>query len=488
MFIRFLASVPQILTSVLFVAGVSIERFLKRGTDGQWIAYVKGAPIQTGVKDINQLIDILVNHKSCPGNPDFPDEKHRSDSCSMTVDSTKVRCSECMTYRGTLRKRRYRTLNSASEVSRTDAESRTPLYQLSKEELLTRSRNIASSRKKEKQKNRRLIQKIQELIAKEAVEVPDNVSDICVEAANLNLDKLPADSPQRLFVEEQLKCLTAASASARRWHPMLIRWALLVHKKGKSAYRYIREAGLMCLPCERTLADYRCYNPLVSGVDNNVIKTIIKQYGEQDVFILIDEMSIQSGLTYSAATGELTGFVDAVDEDALLSSFVSTSLETLQEVERASHALCFMVRGYQSSLQAVVATYATHRLTAEQLYTRFWTVVARCVAGLKIRCCVSDEASTNCKFYKLHEDDFPSDPVTYRAINRFSTDSRVIYFASDTSHLVKTTWNCFEKSGSSPKSRRLVVSERFDKIIARKYCNLLVLLIITFLQAKKYMF
>ena len=156
----------------------------------------------------------------------------------------------------------------------------------------------------------------------------------------------------------------------------------------------------------------------------------------------------------SAATGELTGFVDAVDEDALLSSFVSSSPENLQEVERASHALCFMVRGYQSSLQAVVATYATHRLTAEQLYTRFWTVVARCVAELKVRCCVSDGASTNCKFYKLHEDDFPSDPVTYRAINRFSTDSRVIYFASDTCHLVKTTQNCFKKSVSTPKSCR----------------------------------
>ena len=58
----------------------------------------------------------------------------------------------------------------------------------------------------------------------------------------------------------------------------------------------------------------------------------------------------------SAATAELTGFVDAVDEDALLSSFVSTTLENLQKVERASHALCFMLRGYQSSLQAVVAT------------------------------------------------------------------------------------------------------------------------------------
>ena len=102
----------------------------------------------------------------------------------------------------------------------------------------------------------------------------------------------------------------------------------------------------------------------------------------------------------SAATGELTGFVDAVDEDALLSSFVSTSPENLQEVERASHALCFML----------VAINGVFKL--------WWQL-----------------------FYKLHEDDFPSDPVTYRAINRFYTHNRVIYFTSDTYHLVKTTQN-----------------------------------------------
>ena len=41
----------------------------------------------------------------------------------------------------------------------------------------------------------------------------------------------------------------------------------------------------------------------------------------------------------SAATAELTGFVDADGEDSLLSSFVSTTLENLQKVECASHAL-----------------------------------------------------------------------------------------------------------------------------------------------------
>ena len=67
----------------------------------------------------------------------------------------------------------------------------------------------------------------------------------------------------------------------------------------------------------------------------------------------------------SATTGELTGFVDAVDEDALLSSFVSTSLENPQEVERISHALCFMLLWLSLVSSGCGGNYATHRLTAE---------------------------------------------------------------------------------------------------------------------------
>lgn len=94
-----------------------------------------------------------------------------------------------MTYRGTLRKRRSRTLNSTSNNSRTDAESRTPLCRLKDKELLIQSRNIATSSNSEK-KDRKLIEKIKELINREAVEVHQGVSDICVEAAKSNLDKL----------------------------------------------------------------------------------------------------------------------------------------------------------------------------------------------------------------------------------------------------------------------------------------------------------
>ena len=80
---------------------------------------------------------------------------------------------------------------------------------------------------------------------------------------------------------------------------MIVRWALLLHKKSKSAYRYIRISALVCLPSERIFSDYQCYKPLSSGVETPYIFEVAEKIGKQDVTILIDEVKVSAGLTYS---------------------------------------------------------------------------------------------------------------------------------------------------------------------------------------------
>ena len=74
-------------------------------------------------------------------------------------------------------------------------------------------------------------------------------------------------------------------------------WALLLQiKKSKSEYRYMQDSGLVCLPSERALNDYRLYKPIVSGADKHYILNIPREFREQDVPILIDEIKSQQGL------------------------------------------------------------------------------------------------------------------------------------------------------------------------------------------------
>ena len=445
-------------------------------TDGGWRAEIKGTPLPdcephiSSTNSVIQLFTRVAQSRLCQGNSDLKPTDHRSKDCetilSASAPKTSLRCGKCSVYRGTLRKAKSRAANSADN-DRVAADSRTPFSTLSSTELLDRCRNLSASRQRTLKEIKDLKARISSIIAEKSVEVPESdVNESCKTKLIEGINNLPADSVKRLFLEQQLKAITATTASARRWHPTILRWCLIMHKKSKTLYRYMRQSEFVCLPSERTLSDYRCYRDVNSGVDQLHILDCLEKYGEQDVSILIDEMKVQEGLVYNSSTGDLWGFVDSLEADSLLdcvANSASTAPSTISKSEPlATHALSFMIRGLQSSLQAVVATYGSHCMTAERLFTRFWEVTANLeLAGFRVRCCVSDGASINRKFYKLHMDDYPSDVVTHRARNRFAPDDRPIYLVSDTCHLMKTTRNGMENSGGNRNSRRLVVSDLF---------------------------
>ena len=52
-------------------------------------------------------------------------------------------------------------------------------------------------------------------------------------------------------------------------------------------------SGLVCLPPERKLSDYRTpIKPPVSDVDKQYILDIASKFGKQDVSIIVDEIKI----------------------------------------------------------------------------------------------------------------------------------------------------------------------------------------------------
>ena len=62
----------------------------------------------------------------------------------------------------------------------------------------------------------------------------------------------------KLFREQQ-KNLLSSSASGQQYHPKIIRFCLSLYAKSQAAYRELQESGVLVLPSERTLRDYRIF-------------------------------------------------------------------------------------------------------------------------------------------------------------------------------------------------------------------------------------
>ena len=90
-----------------------------------------------------------------------------------------------------------------------------------------------------------------------------------------------------------------------------------------------------------------------------------------------------------------------------------------------------------------------------QIMDRFWRAV--CIledtCELHVIAAVSDGASSNRSFYKMHRHLSKSESeVVYRTENIFHP-GRYIWFFADAPHLMKTTRNCVYHSGSGKHTR-----------------------------------
>ena len=256
-----------------------------------------------------------------------------------------------------------------------------------------------------------------------------------------------------LFWQQQQK-LFASNSTGVRYHPMIIRYCLSLVAKSPSLYEELRNSGILVLPSQRTLRDYRNYIRPQRGFQEGVIeelKSITNSYFDVQryVVLLFDEMKVLSNLVFDKVTGELIGFVDLGDPDVNFAV-----LEKADEI--ATHALAFLIRGVCTQLKFSLAYFATSGVTSIQLLPIFWEAV--CIletsCNLWVIAATSDGASPNRSFYRMHKalDGDSGKEVCYRTIN-FYAPHRFIYFFSDAPHLIKTTRNCLSHSGSGSCTR-----------------------------------
>ena len=211
----------------------------------------------------------------------------------------------------------------------------------------------------------------------------------------------------KLFWEEQQKYIRKSNNNIR-YHPSVIKFCLAIAAKSPSAYNQLRlnskeGTGVLVLPSQRTLRDYRNYIRPQQGFNPQIVKelsTKTKEFSDAEkyVVILFDEMKIQEDLVWDKSTGQLIGFVNLGDED--LNASVFKNVDKL-----ATHILVFLVKSIKNPLSYCFSNFATDGIASHQLYNIFWKAVSllELSCSLKVVATVADGASSNRKFFQMNK-------------------------------------------------------------------------------------
>jgi hypothetical protein len=393
-----------------------------------------------------------IDDESCDDGPTNETVYFRSSTCNILQIESGI-CKECKI----LTINSSKAINAKKKILNTPASIKAPVKYTAPERLLLTLQNQRSE-------NRYLKKQISELrqaIEKNAVSVGENIHQdlqkiINSFSENVNLNR-EISSFMKLFFSEQLKYLTE-HPSQTRYHPMIIKYSLALYAKSPAAYDLLRlqkgGKGILVLPSQRTLRDYRNYIKPQRGFNSQYVQELAKLVSnfsalERYIILSFDEMKIQNDLVWDKHTGDLIGFVDLGDDDLTQATFEKT--DTL-----ASHILVFFIRSAMNPLSYAFASFATDSIMSFQIFPLFWRAVAilERTCKLKVVAVTCDGASPNHAFYKMHvNNDNKANGITYRTKNIYAEDERYIWFFSDPPHLIKTSRNCLSNSGSNRCSR-----------------------------------
>ena len=294
----------------------------------------------------------------------------RAHACERQLQSTeKGLCSPCLECRALVLKKHLRETTS----ERKQVLKNTPLSRLSKKKVI----NALKIQRMEKNLREKQLKEIQTKLKEDAsVEVSSNSHHRLTEL----MGTAEKDSFTSMFWEEQKKAF-ASKKGGMRWHPMMIRFAILIHSQSPSTYRTLREAGAVRLPAESTLRDYTNVLHPQTGFDLNVfleLKKVAEPLLENErwVVLLHDEISIKEDLVYDRVTGELVGFVNPSGSNGT----------TGEESRLATHALIFMAVGVTSNIKMSLGYFPTVTATSDQIMPWFWQAVGllETVCNLKV--------------------------------------------------------------------------------------------------------
>lgn len=99
-----------------------------------------------------------------------------------------------------------------------------------------------------------------------------------------------------------------------------------------------------------------------------------------------------------------------------------------------------MVRGLFTNLEFPYVQFPCNKVTGDLLFQPLWEVLGRIeLLGFKVIAVTADGASTNHRFFQLHN--LSARVTPHMTINPYACEECYIYFFSDVPHLLKTVRN-----------------------------------------------
>ncbi|KAK3910200.1 Autophagy-related protein 16 [Frankliniella fusca] len=248
----------------------------------------------------------------------------RSHSCSYAVPQLHRKCKSCNKIQKRFSSRAV--LKTAFSPSKPKTPNKYKPYQ----SLITPEKKKRVELYQKQIKNlRRDKSRLEELIVKKVAEESvlvdeDFDKDLTSWIQEADQDNKVLDF-HKIFLQQQLQASNLKDKRGMRWHPLMIRFALLVKSISDSAYSAMAQSGFIHLPYQTTLYDYAHAMDIHEGCHPDIIEDVAKvvnacKHPYQKHHVLsFDVVTVSQNLVTRKDSGEVIGYckLDAVKSDIL---------------------------------------------------------------------------------------------------------------------------------------------------------------------------
>ena len=160
------------------------------------------------------------------------------------------RCQQCTTYRNNSLRREANCMKQIDKENRdpSNPSSHVNYRYLNTPERNDRMRRLHNELRAKTKSLQAMRQKANRMIQSSGVNLDADLHHDLVELMKSQSSQLGSDSFVSLFWRQQTLASSLRNSRSMRWHPLLIKWCLLIFRKSSSAYETIRKTGILKLP------------------------------------------------------------------------------------------------------------------------------------------------------------------------------------------------------------------------------------------------